>query len=288
MATGRRSFPASPSIRAAGTPMRRSTSGCGRPRGSSCSRPTTRIPTRTSTNTCRSRRRSRRLTRSPTSRLRIACGTSRATLALSSQGTIRRFSRDSLRRGLESPRFSRAPERLRAIAHRVEHRRRDTETRVALVTRALRFERIRLREGGQFIEVRESGVDRLVHLWHRAPDVPREHLDPIERRQVANDLGRDEPQPAQIADENAIVARIGLPRSAEIPSVAGDDEAIVRDVERIEVELEPGAPYVIELRVYQNPPRFFGIPVFADDMLLGVRRIEVRAEALAIAGGDAV
>ena len=78
--------------------------------------------------------------------------------------------------------------------------------------------------------------------------------------------------------------RPGAAGPAHLPRVAGNDEAIARDVERIEIGMEDLSLHRVELRVHQYPARLAGVPVLAYPMVFELARGEVRAKAASRTG----
>src|ERR1051325_4212405 len=73
--------------------------------------------------------------------------------------------------------------------------------------------------------------------------------------------------------------RIGAPRAAIRPCVAGDDETIPWYVYWIEIRSKILALYVVELSVDQHPAGLLAIPVFTHPMVFKLARREIRGEA---------
>ena len=73
-------------------------------------------------------------------------------------------------------------------------------------------------------------------------------------------------------------------RAAFRPGVAGDEEAVVRHIEQVEVGLEERSLDVVDLRVDADPARFGGVPELRNPVVDEPTRLEVGGEAAAGAG----
>src|SRR5262249_9561027 len=80
----------------------------------------------------------------------------------------------------------------------------------------------------------------------------------------------DERKPEQI--------RIDGSGAAPLPRVARDDEAIMRNVERVEIQLEGLALHRIELRIDQYPAPLGRVPVLGNPVIFKAAGVEVCAE----------
>src|SRR5487761_1392556 len=95
------------------------------------------------------------------------------------------------------------------------------------------------------------GAQRNFRLPHGAPNVPRQHLHAVERREIAQQVLRDKPQTALVNESEAEASGVGAVGAAHLPCVARDHEAIARNVERVETDPESLTLDYVELPVNQ-------------------------------------
>lgn len=67
-----------------------------------------------------------------------------------------------------------------------------------------------------------AGIQLLVRARLDSPDVPRQHLDLVQRCQIANEAAGNEPQSVQLREGDAEPLGVGYTVPALLPGVSGD------------------------------------------------------------------
>src|SRR5262249_22786150 len=134
------------------------------------------------------------------------------------------------------------------------------------------------RELGDAIDNRAILVShRLADSPGHAERLPRQQLDLLQRRDIEREVADGVPVAPPLGDPTRTAvdgAGVDLP-----PYVARDEEAITRDIERVEVGFHNVALQRVELSVDLAPPRGGCVPVLADPVVDVFARLEVRGEA---------
>jgi hypothetical protein len=120
---------------------------------------------------------------------------------------------------------------------------------------------------------------------HHSPDVPRQHLDTVERSEVADEVLRDPPQALLFDDRQAEEVRISAACAALLPGIASEDEAVMRHIGGIEVDPEGPSLHLLELGVDEHPATLGRAPVLGNPVVFETAWVEICTEAAARTGG---
>src|SRR4029453_6641756 len=123
------------------------------------------------------------------------------------------------------------------------------------------------------------GVERRARGRLGSPYVPRQHLHLVERRGVADQASRDEPEAIKVDERDPERGGIALAATAAVPGDGRRQELISGHVERIERDVQPIPADVGGLAVGQEPAMGFMVPILTDPVIFELRWIEVRAES---------
>jgi hypothetical protein len=173
-------------------------------------------------------------------------------------------------------------EKFVAVAGGVAHGWRDAQALVILaepVQFCIRGVR-GLGEGGEAVEQKSQfAADRVLGPGHRAPAVPGQHFDVAERGGVAHEVGGDPPVACLIGHGKPEHGWVGRAGPVCRPGPAAGEEAVAWHVRDVEIDSEPVALLVVDLRVEEDPSLPGGVPVLADPVVFELPGTEVAAEA---------
>ena len=124
-------------------------------------------------------------------------------------------------------------------------------------------------------------VELIARLRLRSPQIPWKHLNPVECREVAHEIARDEPEAEKPSERDA--EQRGTASPARHRRQASD--AVRKWVRGTSITswwmLSRWILFFVKLRVSENPAFLIRVPKFAYPMVLELWRVEVGAETAA-------